>query len=311
MFRHIALVVCLTAAALAAGLAMVPGEREQWSMLVRDGRNKEALRTLEGLYRAGHREIDTVVNLYKLHMSFAEIDAATRVMVGFVADHPDNPEALALLAKHYADIEDKPNKVAALQRLFELAPSLATARELLAQYRLDGAFDREEKLLRTLLAKDIITANDAERLGLMLAAQGDLYGAREALVRFDEIANPERSLGRFVLFDVLVQTGDRTAALAKAASWIGYFRKASSHHNAEGETPTARLVRMMMAVDEAAAERLICQAQREEAPLVTPGVPDRICALDAPATEGPSQAAPANAVTRAEPADETGRRRRR
>src|SRR6516164_11304458 len=98
MFRHIALVIGLTAAALAAGVAMVPGEREQWTMLVRDGRNKEALRTLEGLYRAGHREIDTVVNLYKLHMSFAEIDAATRVLADFVAAHPDNAETLALLA---------------------------------------------------------------------------------------------------------------------------------------------------------------------------------------------------------------------
>jgi len=310
MFRHIALVIGLTAAALAAGVAMVPSEREQWTMLVRDGRNKEALNTLQGLYRAGHREIDTVVNLYKLYMSFAEIESATRVMADFVADHPDNAQALAMLAKHYADIEDKPNKVATLERLFELSPSLAAARELLAQYRLDGAFAREEKLLRTLLAKDIITANDAERLGLMLAAQGDLYGAREALVRFDEIANPERSLGRFVLFDVLVQTGDRTTALAKAASWIGHFRKASSHHNAQGETSTARLVRMMMAVDEAAAERLICQAQREDAPLVTPGVPDRICALNAPAAEGSLQAAPVNAVTRVEPANETSRRRR-
>jgi hypothetical protein len=68
---------------------------------------------------------------------------------------------------------------------------------------------------------------------------------------------------------------------------------------------------MMMAVDEAAAERLICQAQREEAPLVTPGVPDRICALNAPGAEGVLQTPPANAVTRAEPVDETSRRRRR
>jgi tetratricopeptide (TPR) repeat protein len=311
MFRHIALVICLTAAALAAGAAMVPGEREQWTMLVRDGRNKEALKTLQGLYDAGHREIDTVVNLYKLHMSFAEIDAATRVLADFVAAHPDNAETLALLAKHYADIEDKPDKVASLERLFELSPSPATARELLAQYRLDGAFDREQKLLKTLLANDMITANDAERLGLVLAAQGDLYGAREALMRFDEIANPERSLGRFVLFDVLVQTGDTAAALAKAASWIGYFRKANIHHSAAGETPTARLVRMMMSVDEAAAERLICQAQREEAPLMTPGVPDRICALASPGAEGALQAPSANAVTRVEPADEMTRARRR
>src|ERR1700730_9136875 len=105
MFRHIALVICLTAAALAAGVAMVPGEREHWTRRVRAGRKKEALKTLQGLDRAGHREIDTVVNLYKLYMSFAEIEAAARVMADFRGDHPENPEALAMLAKHYSDIK--------------------------------------------------------------------------------------------------------------------------------------------------------------------------------------------------------------
>jgi len=55
MFRHIALIVSLTAVALAAGVAMVPGEREQWTMLVRDGRNQEALKALETRYRAVKR----------------------------------------------------------------------------------------------------------------------------------------------------------------------------------------------------------------------------------------------------------------
>src|SRR5262249_56668698 len=82
-----------------------------------------------------------------------------------------------------------------------------------------------ENLVRTLLVTQMITANDAERLGLILAARGDLYGARDALTRFDEIANPERSVGRLALFDVLVQTGDKTTALNKAASWVGYWRQ--------------------------------------------------------------------------------------
>ena len=58
MFRHIALIVVLTAVSLAAGVAMVPGEREQWTMLVRDGRNQEAIRVLEARYNAGKREVD-------------------------------------------------------------------------------------------------------------------------------------------------------------------------------------------------------------------------------------------------------------
>jgi tetratricopeptide (TPR) repeat protein len=309
MIRHIALITCLTVAALATGVAIVPGEREQWTMLVRDGRNEEALKTLEARYQAGQHEIDALVHLHKLYMSFADIDQATRVMQALVADHPGNPEAIALLARHYGDIQDKQNEIATLERLFELSPSLPVAGDLLAYYRLEGAFEREEKLLRTLLSQDLITANDAERLGLILAARGDLFGAREALMRFDEIANPERSIGRFVLFEVLVATGDKTTALAKAASWIGYFRKASIHHEAEGETPAARLVRLMMAVDVTAARALICQVQRDESAAGMARPRKRIaCEADAPAAGGDPSS---SAVSNIEPRDELGRRTRR
>jgi tetratricopeptide (TPR) repeat protein len=301
MLRHIALIILLTLVALAAGVAMVPGEREQWTMLVRDGRNQEALKALESRYRAGNREVDAVLHLYKLYMSFAEIDNATRVVQDFARDHAKDPEVLALLAKHYNDIQDKPDEIRTLEQLFKLAPSQQTARDLLAYYRLEGAFDREESLLRTLLVNEMITANDAERLGLILAAHGDLFGARDALVRFDEIANPERSVGRIALFDVLVQIGDKTAALNKAASWIGYWRKASIHRPTGGETPSSRLIRMMMAVDAVAARRLICEAQRSE----TPGSGCEMLLLD------PDAETDTNAVTNVELRNEPTRRRRR
>src|SRR5262249_44064038 len=286
------------------------GEREQWTMLVRDGRNREAIKALEARYRAGKREVDAVLHLYKLYMSFAEIEQATRVMEDFVNDHPDDAAAVALLAKHYGDVQDNPDEIRTLERLFALAPSLQTARALLAHYRLAGEFDREESLLRDLFAKEMITANDAERLGLILAAHGDLYGARDALTRFDDIANPERSIGRIALFDVLAQIGDKTTALSKAASWIGYWRKGSIHRTAAMEFPAARLIRMMLAVDAEAARRLLCDVQLG----ATPGQPGGdsaqggACELNLPdlESEGPS-----NTVMNVQPHDGPGRRRRR
>jgi len=310
MLRHVALIIALTAVALAAGVAMVPGEREQWTMLVRDGRNREAIKALEARYRAGKREVDAILHLYKLYMSFAEIERATRVMEDFVNDHPDDPAAVALLAKHYGDIQDKPAEIRTLERLFALAPSLPTARALLAHYRLAGAFDREEGLLRALLAKEMITANDAERLGLILAAHGDLYGARDALTRFDDIANPERSVGRIALFDVLVQIGDKSTALSKAASWIGYWRKGSIHRTEAMQFPAARLIRMVLALDAEAARTLICKVQQS-------GVPGRVdddssqggaCELNLPDAETDI---PSNTVMNVEPREEPARRRRR
>src|SRR5262249_31214768 len=155
----------------------------------------------------------------------------------------------------YGDVQNKTAEIRTLQRLFDVKPSLPTARLLLAHYRLEGEYAREEALLRQLLKINLITANDAERLGLLLAANGDLYGARDALMRFDEIANPERTVGRLALFDVLVQIGDRSTALNKGASWTVYWRKASQQRPAGSGLPSARLVRMMMALDEAAARK--------------------------------------------------------
>ena len=313
MFRHILLIVSLTIAALAAGVALVPSEREQWTMLVRDGRNQEALRVLEARYRAGHRDVDAVLHMHKLYMSFADIERATRVMETFVADHPGDPAALTLLARHYGDVQDKRREIRTLEQLFAVAPSLPTAHSLLSHYRLEGDFAREEALLRTLLANNIITANDAERLGLLLASNGDLFGARDALVRFDEIANPERTVGRFALFDVLVQIGDKTTALNKGASWTVYWRKASMHRPAGPSLPAARLIGMMIALDEPAARKAICDVQREEFGEPAPGTrsPYAVCDIKHPDAERDPDAPANTGVTSVEPRDDIGRRRRR
>jgi tetratricopeptide (TPR) repeat protein len=312
MFRHIVLIVSLTLIGLAAGVALIPGEREQWTMLVRDGHHQDAIRVLESRYRHGHREMDAVLHMHKLYMAIANIERATGVMENFVTDRPGDPAALTLLARHYGDIQDKRGEIRILERLFEVEPSLPTARHLLAHYRLEGEFAREEALLRRLLSINLITANDAERLGLLLASNGDLYGARDALVRFDEIANPERTAGRFALFDVLVQIGDRTTALSKGASWTLYWRKASLHHPAGSGLPAARLIRMMLALDEPAARKAICDVQREE--FGTVGVAGRsplfVCDIDE--HDEDTEIAPASTgVSSVEPQDELGRRRRR
>lgn len=261
MRRHVLLTLLLIVAAIAVGVAIVPGEREQWTMLQRDNRNEEALAILDTRYRAGHRDADTLLQLYKLLMSFAEVSRASEVIEQFVAARPEDVQAVARLAKHYADTENVAGEEKALRRLFELSPSQETAQKLLSLYRLRGAFDQEESFLRLLLTKDFIVAPDAERLGLMAFAHGDRDGARQALTRFDETAAPERIIGRLALFDILVQLGDRRAAVAKAARWIPDWRRAAVALRGGLEVSPARLVQKMIALDPAAARRILCTPQ--------------------------------------------------
>jgi hypothetical protein len=265
MWRHVLLMLVLVAGALAAGLAMVPGSREQWTMLVRDGRNEAALRLLDARYQAGERAPDAMLQFYRLLMAAADVPRATHVIERLAAARPGDVETLTLLARHYADTQDRDGEIGALERLYALAPSPRTARELLSLYRLAGDFGHEQDMLRRLLANKMIAANDAERYGLMRAAQGDLQGARAALGRFDEIANPERFLGRLALFEVLVRLGETETALAKAVAWMPYWRKARIHRPAEAEGPAVRLARMMIAADASAARRILCAAERADA----------------------------------------------
>lgn len=261
MRRHVVLTLFLIMAAIAAGFAMVPGERERWTMLERDNRNEEALAILDARYRAGQRDADTLLHLYKLLMSFANVARASDVIEQFVAARPDDVQAVTLLAKHCADTANVIGEEKALKRLFELSPSQETAQKLLSLYRLQGAFDQEESFLRLLLAKKLITASDAERFGLLLIAGGDFAGARQALNYFDDIAGPEKLIGRIALFDLLTQHGDTQTALAKAARWIPNWRRAALASPTGLDVSPVRLVQRMIATSAPAARQILCATQ--------------------------------------------------
>ena len=73
----------------------------------------------------------------------------------------------------------------------------------------------------------------------MLASNGDLYGARDALMRFDEIANPERSIGRFALVRRAGADRRQDHGPDKGASWIGLL--AQGEHSSTGrDGPSGR-----------------------------------------------------------------------
>jgi hypothetical protein len=107
------------------------------------------------------------------------------------------------------------------------------------------------------------------------------------------------------LFDVLVQVGDKSAALDKAASWIGYWRKSGTHRTGV-DNPLGRLVRMMLAADEPTARKLLCDAQRADG--AGRVAQQAACGtLELYADGDPT----GNTINRVEPREELGRRRRK
>jgi tetratricopeptide (TPR) repeat protein len=268
MLRHIAIMLALTIAALVAGIYMVPGAREQWTMLIRDGRNAEALVLLDQKYQGGERDPEALLQLYKLLMSFAQIERASQVIQEFVSQRPDDVFALTLLAKHYRDTQDTHDEAGALERLFAVLPSPATAQRLLVLYRLWGHPSEEKGLLAKMLADETITANDAERLGFMLAAADDFQGARQALSAFDSMAPPDSSTGRLALFDVLLRLGEPKMAMAMAEHWLSRWHSAHLNLGLAGrDFPLGHLIQAMAHVDPADTRRIVCDLLPEMAPL--------------------------------------------
>ena len=265
--RHITLMLLLIAAAMAAGVALAPSERERWTMFARDGRNEEARALLQARYDAGGRDPAAVLQLYKLLMSDAEISRATRLIEQLAASRPDDVETLTLLARHYGDTQDAQGQTRTLERLFELEPSPQAAEVLLARYRLDGASAQEENLLRALLDRQMIATSDAERLGLLAYARDDLDEAIRALAHFDTHAAPEQVRGRFALFDLLVRVGDTPKAFAKAADWIVSLRKAKPQEAVDPDGPVVELAEAMNAADPGAARRTLCGLMETDAGL--------------------------------------------
>jgi len=257
--RHIIVVLAVAAAALTAGVYMIPSDREQLTMLIRDERDADALSLLQRRYQAGDRNPETMLQLYELLMSFAEIKPATHLIEELVAQHPNDPNAWTLLAKHYADTQDLRDEIGARERLFQLTGSAATAQRLVVLYRLDDRPADEKSLLAKMLNSGTISTDDAQRLGFMFAANGEFEDARRALSAFDTKAAPDSATGRLALFDVLLRLGRPKDAMSMAERWLTRWRDAHLDHGLQGRSfPLERLVEEMSKVDVADTQRIVC-----------------------------------------------------
>jgi hypothetical protein len=282
MLRHASLTFGVAVAALVAAIHMIPGPREQWTMLVRDERNDEALAILEQRYEAGERDPEAMLQFYKLLMSVAKIDRATRIIEEIASHRPDDTSGLAELAKHYGHTQDLAGETRTLERLFALQPSSTTAQRLLVLYRLRGDQPQEQRLLAKMLPTGMTTAEDTQRLGFMLAAKGDFQGALEALLAFDSVAAPEYSTSRFALVDVLLRLGQPENAMAKMQHWLVQWEDDQPKQDfASLDFPLDRLIRLMAHVDRPEARRIVC-ASIPELSAVAPGTRSPLPPICAP-----------------------------
>ncbi len=226
MRRHIVLIVVVGIAVLVAGYLLVPRLEEHVTMLTRDGLYDTAARELSALRESGDRRPPILMQIHLLHERQGDRVRALKALEDYVAVRPRDISALEKRAELLLQAGQLERYLEALSDLVAMRPSSDRLNLLLALYRLHGRFDAELTLMRAHAGSKYLGHSQLERFGAILAERGDWAAAERWLERANQIAPPNDSSGRLLLFDVLVQRGRAAVAFRLARHWIPEWRSA-------------------------------------------------------------------------------------
>jgi hypothetical protein len=215
--RFFLLVVAI--AAVVAGVMLRPNTEEHVTMLIRDGQLETAEEEIRYEIQAGNDSPVLLFQLYKLLRRTGEIVQARQVLVAYLAAHPDDTEQLAALADMYLEDGRVEAFHSTLEDIVARQPSAKLVQRLLGSYRLYGQFRAEMKLMLKLLDSPFLRPSDLERLGALMASQGDTETAIKALTLADKHAAPTLDHGRLLLFKILLDSHRYDAASEAATRW--------------------------------------------------------------------------------------------
>ena len=216
----------IAVAAIWAAVALIPGDLERVAMFERDGRYSEALSELQRQYDSGRRGPGALIELYKLHVRFGDIDAAQKYLEEFSRTRPQDLQTQIALLKFYKQNSRLDEYLALLKSLNERLHTKALLTELLGYYRLTGQSVAEEDELEAAARSNRppLSPSDLERLGLLAAARGDLQRAAKALRQADARRDPQARHGRQSLFQILLDLNATDEAEARALGWLRKWR---------------------------------------------------------------------------------------
>lgn len=222
-----------------AGLLLVPADREQFSMLIKDHDLANALVVAQRRYAAGDHDEETLLAIYELNSEIGDVRAATAALEEYAAQHTDDPEALLELADHYRTIQEPDRRVAILEDVAALDLASPAVGTLLGLYRMRGEYAKERKLLERRAAGGAAGPAELARLGILLAQQGDLARARDTLRALDEKHQLAFRRERLLLFSLLLDLGEYRDAFVRGILWSLEWRNPSLTEELSNEMAAA------------------------------------------------------------------------
>lgn len=214
------LLFVFAAIAVVAAIVSRPDERETLALLERDGQISAVLERIRTQMARPNPDPDVLDVAVRLHLQSGDLKAALAAAELYAAARPDRLQSQVRLLDLLREPTHYARYVALAERIIArwLEPNVLT--NLLRHYRLNRNLAAEVRLLQIATGTGFATAADIERLGMVLAAQGDHASATQLLLDGDSTrAGIDRS-ARITLFHLLVEQGRTDEASRRAMKWL-------------------------------------------------------------------------------------------
>jgi tetratricopeptide (TPR) repeat protein len=220
--RQFILVVIFSLVIAAAVLS--PWREERAAMLAGEGRHREAIALLEGRLASTPNDPDLLAALGRSHAALGEVPQAIDAFDAYLVVRPHDLAAREREAELLLQSGSIDRYLDAMKRAVAEQPSPVRVTRLIELYRLHGRVEDEISTLAAYGGKGILDVPQLERLGALLAEQGDWREARRWLELEDQTAPSDASSGRLLLLEVLIQLDDLDQINQRAQAWMAAWK---------------------------------------------------------------------------------------
>ncbi len=209
-----------------AAVALSPRRDERAAMLIGEGHLKEAMSLLETRRVAAPKDPEVLAMLGRTYLALGEIPQAIDAFDAYLAARPNDWEAREREAELLLQQGLVDRYLEALAHAAASAPTRERVTRLVELYRLHGRVREETDTLKTFAARDLLSLGQLERLGALLAEQGDWTGSRRWLEQANRQAPASASAGRLLLTEVLIRTRGFDEIDKFGPTWMAGWRNA-------------------------------------------------------------------------------------
>lgn len=229
VWSRVSLLAGLFGAVLLGG-ALLPGENETMSMLVRDQKFGAAYEQMSRHYSAGDRRPQLLLQFFKLNEERGNVPLMEDLLKAYLEQVPDDLVMHDKLTELYYLTLRNEDFMRQLERVMDLRPRQSELDRLIKFHEVNGRSDEELRLLEKYRTTAAFSSEHAGRLGLIYLNMGRKMDSLTSLRQMDEVSYDldQHWLARMAMFRMLVDTNAIDEAYQRSLRWMNQPRQDNS-----------------------------------------------------------------------------------